>query len=226
VEGADIGLLGIELHSRRRNRLNGTVLDPNPRGFTVRVGQSFGNCPQYIQARQFEMRPAAIPKARYDFTALGAADREIIAQSDTFFIATAARGTDSARGVDVSHRGGKPGFVRVEDEQTLLIPDFAGNLHFNTVGNLLLNPRAGLLFIDFEQGDLRYLTGHIEVIWEGAELRAFTGAERLLRFQLTAGRRVEGSLPLRWSAPDFSPFLERTGAWGGFSDQLERPKVG
>jgi hypothetical protein len=110
--------------------------------------------------------------------------------------------------------------VRVEDGQTLLIPDFAGNLHFNTVGNLLLNPRAGLLFIDFEQGDLRYLTGQIEVIWEGAELRAFTGAERLLRFQLTAGRRVEGSLPLRWSAPDFSPFLERTGAWGSLTPSV------
>jgi len=212
-EGADIGLLGIELHTRRRNRLNGTVLEPKAEGFTVQVGQSFGNCPQYIQAREFvwEQEHLNTPKPHHNFTTLGAAEQAMLGQADTFFIATAFEG----QGVDVSHRGGKPGFVRVNDAQTLTIPDFAGNLHFNTVGNLLLNPRAGLLFIDFERGDLLYLTGEMEVIWDGAELQSFTGAERLLRFHLTLGRRVEESLPLRWSQPNFSPFLDKTGSWAG-----------
>jgi len=110
--------------------------------------------------------------------------------------------------------------VHVDDAQTLTIPDFAGNLHFNTVGNLLLNPRAGLLLIDFDRGDVLYLTGQMEVIWDESEIRAYAGAERLLRFRLIAGRRVEASLPWRWSAPEFSPFLAETGAWANESPLL------
>jgi uncharacterized protein len=207
--GIDIGLLGIELHSRRRNRMNGTVVAIDADGFDVRVGQSFGNCPQYIQARTVELTTEdfAQPKPVYPVTALGEPERTLIAAADTFFIATAFQGEGFGRGVDVSHRGGKPGFVRVDDDLTLTIPDFVGNFHFNTLGNLALNPHAGLLFIDFDRGHLLYLTGTAEVIWQGDEIKSFAGAERLLRFHLTSGDRVEDSLPLRWSAPDFSPFL-------------------
>ncbi len=52
-----------------------------------------------------------------------------------------------------------------------------------------------------------------EMIWEGAEISTYAGAERLLRFHLARGYWVEGSLPLRWSKPEFSPYLERMGAW-------------
>ncbi|NEP08927.1 MAG: flavin-nucleotide-binding protein [Symploca sp. SIO2C1] len=212
----DIGFLGIELHTRRRNRLNGTVSSTDGNVFEVKVQQSFGNCPQYIQARTAELGeflPGA-PKSVDEFTVLSGIDKAIINASDTFFIATAyqAKLAGAASGVDVSHRGGKPGFVRVDGDSTLTIPDFSGNFHFNTFGNLELNPRAGLLFVDFDQGDLLYLTGTAEVIWEGAEIADYEGAERLLRFHLEQGYRVEQSLPLHWSAPTFSPFLERMGS--------------
>ena len=219
VVGADIGLLGIELPTRRRNRMNGTVESVTANGFTVQVGQSFGNCPQYIQARTVEwtnsLTDLTMPKPITAIQTLGESERAMITTADTFFIATAFRGDASKpiQGVDVSHRGGKPGFVRVDNNHTLTFPDFSGNLHFNTIGNLLLDPRAGLLFIDFAQGDLLYLTGTAEVIWDSNEIRVFVGAERLLRFHIAEGYRVEGSLPLRWSDPDYSPFLERTGSW-------------
>lgn len=116
-------------------------------------------------------------------------------------------------GVDVSPKGGKPGFVRIDDDHTLTVPDFSGNCYFNTFGNLELNPRAGLLFIDFEQGNLLYLTGTAEVIWEGDEILTYEGAERLFRFRLEQGYRVDGGLPLRWSPPELSPHLEQTGSW-------------
>jgi uncharacterized protein len=215
--GIDMGLLGIELHTRRRNRLNGVVTNVNADWFEVAVRQSFGNCPQYIQARMFEFcEPAPIgPQPNAPIGAFGAAEQAMIAAADTCFIATAyqAASAGAARGVDVSHRGGKPGFVRIDDDRTLTIPDFAGNLHFNTFGNLALNPLAGLLFIDFARGDLLYLTGRAEVIWEGPEISAYLGAERLLRFHLDRGHRVAGSLPLRWSEPVFSPHLDRMGSW-------------
>jgi predicted pyridoxine 5'-phosphate oxidase superfamily flavin-nucleotide-binding protein len=217
AEGADIGLLGIELHTRRRNRINGTIAALDAHGLTVIVGQSFGNCPQYIQARRYDLRSynPTTPKPIHALTALGEAEQAMLAAADTFFIATAYQGkaAGAASGVDISHRGGRPGFVRIDQAQTLTIPDFSGNLHFNTFGNLELNPRAGLLFIDFERGDLLYLTGTAEVIWDGDEVTTYEGAERLLRFRLIQGYQVEGSLPLTWSAPEFSPFLTDTGPW-------------
>ena len=217
TDGIDIGLLGIELHTRRRNRMNGTVTATDTNNFNVQVGQSFGNCPQYIQARMFKLNAAnsTTHNPIYQVKSLGEPERIMIAAADTFFIATAfgEKEAGAAKGVDVSHRGGKPGFVRVDDAHTLTIPDFVGNFHFNTFGNLLLNPHAGLLFMDFDRGNLLYLTGTAEVIWDGDEIGFFAGAERLLRFHFSAGYRVENSLPLRWSAPDFSPFLDRTGSW-------------
>jgi uncharacterized protein len=217
ADGIDIGLLGIELHTRRRNRLNGIVTKTNTEGFAVQVRQSFGNCPQYIQARMFDSLGANnfTRKPVRQFVTLGAVERGIITKADTFFIATAyqAESAGAARGVDVSHRGGKSGFVRIDDDLTLTIPDFSGNLHFNTFGNLALNPRAGLLFVDFDLGHLLYLTGTAEVIWDGAEVMMYAGAERLLRFQVEGGYLLECSLPLRWSNPEFSPFLDRMGAW-------------
>lgn len=222
--GAPVALLGIQLETRRRNRMNGTIVEIDDAGFAVQVGQSFGNCPKYIQARApvFVRAPAsdAAPRpARPEGPRLSPAATSLIERADTFFIATAApdaRAGDATRGVDVSHRGGKPGFVRVteEDGRTVLtVPDFIGNSAFNTFGNLALNPRAGLVFIDFDSGDLLSLTGEAEVIWDGPERAAFAGAERLLRFQVAEGVRIEDALPLRWSAPEPAPQLAATGSW-------------
>lgn len=214
--GAGIGLLGIEPHTRRRNRANGKVTALDDRRIDVAVAQSFGNCAQYIQARGFTLTDAidhadgGKPLAQFD--TLDCFARDLIGAADTLFIATSL-GEAEARSVDVSHRGGKPGFVRIDDARTLVVPDFAGNSYFNTIGNLQRDPRAGLLFVDFDDGDLLYLTGSVEVVWDGDEVRSFAGAQRLLRFRLGEGRRVTGSLPLRWSAVDYSPSLARTGAW-------------
>lgn len=217
AEGIDIGFLGIELPTRRRNRMNGIVTATHANGLEVQVRQSFGNCPQYIQARRSagqEFDPTTA-KPVHRLEQLGEIEQALITMADTLFIATAyqSESAGAASGVDVSHRGGKPGFVRIDDHCTLTIPDFSGNCHFNTFGNLELNPHAGLLFIDFIEGNLLYLTGTAEVVWEGSEILTYVGAERLLRFHLKIGYRVEGSLPLRWSDPEFSPFLNHMGAW-------------
>ncbi|MBM3117266.1 pyridoxamine 5'-phosphate oxidase family protein [Jeongeupia naejangsanensis] len=214
--GAPVGLLGIELETRRRNRMNGTVADTDARGISVAVTQSFGNCPQYIQKREYRrVEPDAIPAPPESATVLDEAALARIAAADTFFIAThfAEAGVDTGRdGADVSHRGGKPGFVRVDDN-TLVWPDFVGNFHFNTLGNLQANPRAGLLFPDFDSGDLLYLAGRGEIVWDGDELRAFAGAERLVRFRVERVLRLRGRLPLRWALQETSPILAGTGDW-------------
>ncbi|AUX36254.1 MULTISPECIES: pyridoxamine 5'-phosphate oxidase family protein [Sorangium] len=224
VAGAPVGLLGIQLETRRRNRMNGTIVEAGDGGFVVEVGQSFGNCPQYIQAREpvFVREPgaaAAPPAAQKEGPILSAGAAALIRRADTFFIATAApaaRGGGATEGADVSHRGGKPGFVRVTEEggRTLLTsPDFAGNSAFNTFGNLALNPHAGLLFVDFASGGVLSLTGEAEVLWDGAELAAFAGAQRLLRFRVAEGVWTDDGVPLRWSAPVAAPQLAATGSW-------------
>lgn len=222
ANGAPIGLLGIEPHTRRRNRVNGVVRELSAAGFAVNLSQSFGNCPQYIQAREpvYKDRPVGRPVLHQSAQLDGAA-RRMVEAADTLFIATAYAGdlalAGAAGGVDVSHRGGKPGFVRVDADGTLTMPDFLGNFFFNTLGNIAVNPRAGLLFIDFDNGDLLYLAVTAEIIWDGPELKAFAGAQRLLRFRVRAMKRLEAALPLRWGRAVLSPVLQATGQWGQYS---------
>jgi predicted pyridoxine 5'-phosphate oxidase superfamily flavin-nucleotide-binding protein len=217
-EGATVGLLGLQAHTRRRNRLNGWVRRADADGVELRVGQSFGNCPKYIQARYAGFAGAAPPPGAVEMLpgGLDGEARSLIARSDTFFIATAhpdAQGSsDPSHGVDVSHRGGRPGFVRVEGDE-LLVPDFIGNSFFNTFGNLLLEPRCGLVFIDHDSGDLLWLAARASVEWEGPALASFEGAQRLLRLQVTAARRGRRHLPLRWGAAEPAPELAATGHW-------------
>jgi len=223
VQGASLGLLGIQPHTRRRNRMNGNVEAIDATGFMVEVQQSFGNCPKYIQAREplFAAGQAAAPAQRLD--GIDDAARALIARADTFFIASAfpqhaADGDEAdpaAQGVDVSHRGGLPGFIRVGEDGVLTVPDFTGNRFFNTLGNLSVHPRAGLLFIDFENGELLHLAATAEIVWDGPEVAAFEGAERLLRLRVEQVLRRPGALPLRWGGAEVSPHLARTGRWVG-----------
>lgn len=214
--GSSVGMLGIELHTRRRNRVNGVVTDMTPDSLGVRVEHAFGNCPQYIQLRDTEVVVAATSTMQSTIIngALDEAARMIIGAADTFFVASYVDpdGDTTRRQVDVSHRGGKPGFVRIEGDQ-LTIPDFAGNLHFNTLGNLLVNPRAGLLFIDFDSGDVLHLTGTTEICFDGPEVAAFQGAERLWKFNVTGMVRRSGALPFQWKLREISPNSLITGSW-------------
>jgi ferredoxin-NADP reductase/predicted pyridoxine 5'-phosphate oxidase superfamily flavin-nucleotide-binding protein len=215
--GDHIGGLGLQPTTRRRNRVNGVIASAGEDRLRIAVEQSFGNCPQYIQHRQHSAAPEAASRKVQVLrgTTLSAQDRELIARADTFFIASANLDADAGkgRGVDVSHRGGRPGFVRIDDERTLTSPEFVGNFFFNTMGNLLGHPRAGLLFIDFERGDMLHLAVEAEIIWEGPQVQAFAGAERLLRFHIREVVRNTGALPFRWSAPQPAVQNARTGNW-------------
>ncbi|TQV82295.1 pyridoxamine 5'-phosphate oxidase family protein [Denitrobaculum tricleocarpae] len=214
-EGMDVGLLGLEFHSRRRNRMNGKLHSLRPGAFSVKVAQSFGNCPRFIQTRHLVARTGWRSGKQTRARVIGSAQRRLIEQADTFFIATQfseGKG-EAAEGVDVSHRGGKPGFLRIDGDAQILWPDFRGNALFNTIGNILLNPRCGLLLVDFEGGDLLYMTGQTEVIWEGPEVEAFDAAERLLRFTVEELIHLEDALPVKWEFEAYSRVLEKTGSW-------------
>jgi predicted pyridoxine 5'-phosphate oxidase superfamily flavin-nucleotide-binding protein len=211
--GAPLGLLGIAPHTRRRNRVNGVIAAHTQGVLEIAVQQSFGNCAKYIQSRTARRIEAGTRRAGAEVAEvtraphLGPAERALLARSDTFFIASAHMDSavPGARGADMSHRGGPPGFIRVNDERTLTVPDFAGNAFFNTLGNLSHDPRAGLLFIDFENGDLLHVAAHAEIIWDGPEVARVVGAQRLVRFHVREVRRRAGALPFSWSAAQLAP---------------------
>ncbi len=224
--GAPLGFLGIELQTRRRNRVNGRLLAVGDSGLSLAVEQTVGNCPQYIQGRDVEwVREARDmrPRSTLQLAALDAEAMRLIGQADTLFVATQAPAAagEPARGADVSHRGGRAGFVKVENHSTLLVPDFAGNNMFMTLGNLQLDARAGVLFIDFERGDLLSLTGRAEVVWDGDDLKCFDGAERAWRFHLDQAHWMRDALPLRWRFRDWSANSLITGTWDEAAAKLQ-----
>ena len=207
--GARVALLGIELPTRRRNRMNGVIVDLDISAFTVMVEQSFGNCPQYIQRRHYG---AALPPCFPSPEPLGLADdwaHDLLRRADTAFVAssTPPRGSESGAGVDVSHRGGMPGFIRIAEDGVLEIPDYRGNRYFNTLGNLLAYPRAGLAVPDFATGDLLQLTGSAEIAWEPPHTAGPPEAERFWRLKPARMIRLRDAFPVRVGSPEFSPGL-------------------
>lgn len=230
VRGAEVALLGVQFHTRRRNRMIGSVAAVERDGFTMNVRQTLGICPQYIQDRQlaFERDPLAPePRPVHRSDRLDEAARSIIARADTYFVASVSprSADDIAFGADISHRGGRPGFVRIDDDGTLTAPEFVGNFIFNTAGNWQIDNHAGLMFIDFERGDMLYIAARAEIVWDGPEVQAFTGAQRLFRYHIDEAVRVEASLPARFTAPNYSPLLERTGSWDEVAMTLEAERL-
>ncbi|MEU5282567.1 pyridoxamine 5'-phosphate oxidase family protein [Streptomyces sp. NPDC020755] len=202
---ARVGMIAIEPATRRRMRMNGRAArDGN--GLRVDLDQAVANCPKYIQERRHRrIAPGEETGQRSTVTdgdALSPAQQEALRTADTFFVATASDRGDA----DASHRGGNPGFVQVLTPRLLRWPDYAGNGMFLTLGNLELNPAAGLLVPDWDTGASLHLTGFARTVWDGDAVARVPGAERLVEFEVTAVREIAAASPLRWSDPAFHRF--------------------
>ncbi|HET8616983.1 MAG TPA: pyridoxamine 5'-phosphate oxidase family protein [Actinomycetales bacterium] len=199
TEGGDVGV--IIMDSRRRMRVNG-VLSPAEDGFVVRSDQVFSNCGRYISERLATPVPARRTGAARQGVELLEEQQELIERADTFFVGT--RHPDGA--ADASHRGGNPGFVRVTGPRSLHWPDYDGNAMFMTLGNLQLDPRVGLLFVDWAEGSLLHVTGQAEVDWEPAAASRMPGALRVVRMTVDAVRQRDHAVGLRWAPPVLSRY--------------------
>jgi predicted pyridoxine 5'-phosphate oxidase superfamily flavin-nucleotide-binding protein len=146
---------------------------------------------------------------------LAGAPGDLIERADHFYIASHHSGdTDDARhGVDVSHRGGRAGFVRVHDDTVIEFPDFAGNHFFNTLGNIEASGRAGLLFIDVRDGSLLACSGRATIDWCAARAARLPGAERIVRIEVEHAWQHARALPWQWRLVESSPALDNTGVW-------------
>src|SRR5262245_6206438 len=193
---AAVGLIAIDFATRRRMRLNGLAKVGLDGAIHIHAQQVYSNCPKYIQPRQWrdsEPKNALIPVVeRQEVLALD--QQRWIGAADTFFIATHHPGG----GTDASHRGGPPGFVLVLNHQRLVWPDYAGNTMFQTLGNIEVNPSAGLLFIDFEKARTLQITGRARVLWDEKNIAEFAGAERVVEFNVDEVIQTSNVHSLEW----------------------------
>ena len=201
-----VGMLVIDLSSRRRLRINGQMNTTGDMRLRLDVAEAFPNCPKYIQSRAIAAQvPAdpseiAVPK---EGTSLGEQQQSLIRSADTFFVASG----HPERGADASHRGGNPGFVKVLDDQTLRIPDYMGNSMYNTLGNLTVNPQAGLVFPNFEDGRILQMIGRAEIQWELKDAGIRTGGTgRFWDFHVDRWLETEMTHQVQWQLGTLSPF--------------------
>lgn len=198
-----VGMLAIDLATRRRMRVNARLDQEHGDGMLLRVDQVYSNCPKYIQRRVEE--PGASRQPKGDAIRSGAltdSHREWIGRADTFFIATVNPG----EGADASHRGGAPGFLRVESDR-ISWPDYQGNMMFNTLGNIAAFPRAGLLFPDFATGRTLQITGRASINWGPGAAAPLPGAERLVELTVEEVVELQGAAPGGMALVDYSPHL-------------------
>lgn len=202
-----VGIVGLDLSTRRRNRLNGKLkANDQDACLSIAVSHSFGNCPKYIQLRNFEPSPT---KNRSDtkvetFTEFSQFDIDLISEADTLFIAS----SDKANGnLDANHRGGKPGFVRVENQTQLWFNDYPGNNFFQTFGNIHNYPTVGLMFLDFESGELLLMSGQAHLVKTDKASHNDKFLARRFHFTLDAGVRLKHAVEGNWSFEEMSPFL-------------------
>lgn len=199
------GMLAIDLATRRRIRINGLLSRPRENSLRLGVQEAYPNCPKYITRRQLRIVTTELTESLPATTgaALGPDQQGTLTRADVLFVATA----HSTRGADASHRGGGPGFIEVLDDRTLRIPDYSGNSMFNTLGNLRVNARAGIIVPDFERGRTLQLTGIAETLWNQNDPADRTGGtRRFLVFRIT--HWLELALPpgIKTEFLDYSPY--------------------
>ena len=203
--GSSIGLLGLEFETRRRIRVNGQVVTFNNEKIVFEVNKAFVNCPKYIQTRdikEFVVNSENASKNNVEvFDSINDEISQKITNANTFFIASYYP-QEKLRGVDVSHRGGKQGFVKVIDNKTMSFDDYPGNNVYMTLGNMQSNPVVGLLFIDFDTGDVMQLACCSEIIETPEEEHA-----RKVLLKLKSGQITRQALIIDSEFLEYSQFV-------------------
>lgn len=202
-EGDNLGVLFIELSTRRRLRVNGVLTSASGNQVIIAVAEAFPNCPKYIQRREVAPNDtSSAPKSVEAGDGLTEESVGWVKSADTFFVASAFPGG----AVDVSHRGGNPGFVKQLGDH-FRIPDYPGNSMFGTLGNFALNPRAGLAFPDFENNRQLLLTGDVTLDLNAVDDTSATlGTGRWWDFKPRGWIIAPLNRPLNWTFVDQSPY--------------------
>jgi predicted pyridoxine 5'-phosphate oxidase superfamily flavin-nucleotide-binding protein len=209
------GLIVLEPWTRRRMRVNGRAAHGGL-GLLLQADQVYANCPKYIQTRTVvEADQAAAPycsRERQTSTPgsgrLGeVTQRELIGDTDTFFLATYAPG----HGADMSHRGGNPGFVTVVDDTHLSWPEYPGNSMYMSLGNLLSEPRCAIVFPDWSTGRTLHLRGRAFADWDARRAAGVPKAQCMVDFDVEEVVEIADGMPLHWRFGEYHRFKPPVG---------------
>lgn len=168
------------------------------------IQQSLGNCPKYMNKKNIV---PAIPRPVLISDSLPLCEQalDLLAKADMFFISSHYRSK-----MGTNHRGGPPGLVRVAKNEAsgtvLVYPELSGNRLYQTIGNLYTNPRAGLVFPDFDTGDVLYVTGNTEIIIGQEAAALLPRSDLAIVIHVTAARFVQRGLAFLGEAGERSPY--------------------
>jgi predicted pyridoxine 5'-phosphate oxidase superfamily flavin-nucleotide-binding protein len=202
---AAVGLLVIDLRSRRRLRVNGTISRLTPEEIVLSVAEAYPNCPKYITRRDLRVSQArhVLPLAASTGVQLGEDQMALFNRADMLFLATA----HPTAGLDASHRGGPAGFVEVAGPHTLRIPDYPGNGMFNSLGNLAVDPRIGLAVIDLERRRSLQVTGTAAIEFGVQDpTNRSGGTNRFIKVNIDRWIELPLLVGLKAEFLDYSPF--------------------
>lgn len=236
-EVADTPLLfagvGVDFSNRRRNKLAGkiTSIDLSENGrvsLQLNSDEHLGNCPKYITIRDLSPQHRDPELAFDNFDSfeepLSAEAKTLINQASTVFLATKHvpnsfdDNTDQAD-MGLNHRGGAPGFVRAYEEPTtpdidnglvksyLVLPDFSGNRFYQSLGNIESSQLTGMAFPNFLTGDMLYVTGVAENLFDADAQALMPRVSLLTRVRITGAVLIRGALGLRLESDEqLSPY--------------------
>ncbi len=226
-EGRLFAGVGVDFSNRRRNKLAGSigaasVEETGKIHLRLLSDQHLGNCPKYITVRSLvhTQRTAELSYDSFDepTSALPADAKAVVEGASTVFLATKHSATDKATGVQtdmgVNHRGGAPGFTRIYEEEDgdgvatyLVLPDHSGNRFYQTLGNIETDPQVGLVFPDFANGHVLYVTGEAENLLNADAEALMPRTNLLTRIKVTGAVFVKNGLNLKMTSEEqFSPY--------------------
>ncbi|KIJ59645.1 hypothetical protein HYDPIDRAFT_140425 [Hydnomerulius pinastri MD-312] len=206
--------IGVEFSTRRRNKFAGYIESIERDGSSLHVrsvvNEALGNCPKYINIREFVPYPNTKPRIVHRSLELSATERlpddviSLIHESDTLFLGTVYKASETDRErfpshAGMNHRGGKAGFVRVRpsDGRTIVLPDYSGNRLMTSLGNIEATPLAGVTFVSFTTGSILYLTGNAQNIVGPEAQRIMPRTNALTTVYVTGFVFVTNALPVR-----------------------------
>ncbi|KAF2718413.1 oxidoreductase-like protein [Polychaeton citri CBS 116435] len=222
--GRMVSGLTIDLETRKRVKLFGRMIagalgtreDDEQRAgddgsssaeiqLVLKIEQSLGNCPKYLNKKHI-VPAASRPSLLSASPQLPQRAADLLANTDLFFISSSNHTYD----MDTNHRGGPAGFVRVvsNDKSGAVIcyPEYSGNRLYQTLGNLKVNPLAGICVPDFDNGDMLFLTGRTEVLVGAEAARLLPRSNLVVKMTVSAARLVASALAFRGLRGDTSPY--------------------
>ena len=112
--------------------------------------------------------------------------------------------------MSTNYRGGSPGFVRVMSNSTegvtLAYPEYSGNRFYQTLGNLQVSPKAGLVVPNFENGDALYMTATTGILAGKDAAAVIPRSNLVVKILVQEARFVESGLSFRGMPGEMSPY--------------------